>query len=450
MQKVFKSILVAMTVLVMVAPALAEVSVNGYFRTQATGEDFSLTKDGNSSSFVDNRLRMKVTNTLNENLKLVYFGEVDTPWGLKGKAASGGGELGADGVNIETKNVYANYKASIFDVTIGVQNFNDHVSDLVMDNDAAGITAKMLQGPVDVALVYSKLYENDSAEWDDHDLYGLQTGFTIKDTHRIGFDVMYFDNNADYVNATAGNDSSFDATTGRFTNGVSATSASGGEVTQIFYSLNGDFKVGNSNIKGWFLYGTEDREGNPAIGTDDVDGGNWAANLKFGQTFGKGDMSVCAIYIVPADKQEDIVLDDDHGTVNAFYQEGLSIFLTDMYYTSYSTQGARYRDAANTGYGLTSLSARGKINLPSDMYVNCALGAFMAADDIAYDDPVTKREGTYMGTELDLGIGKTFAEKFDLSLRGAYAVLGDFYDNTASGDDPENFWKVVAMLNIAY
>ncbi|RPJ81155.1 MAG: hypothetical protein EHJ94_05120, partial [Deltaproteobacteria bacterium] len=101
MQKVFKSILVVMTVLIMVAPALAEITLNGYFRTQATSEDFSLTKDGESSSFVDNRLRMKLTNTLNENLKLVYFGEVDTPWGEAGRAATGGGsggQLNADGV----------------------------------------------------------------------------------------------------------------------------------------------------------------------------------------------------------------------------------------------------------------------------------------------------------------------------------------------------------------
>jgi hypothetical protein len=54
-----------------------------------------------------------------------------------------------------------------------------------------------------------------------------------------------------------------------------------------------------------------------------------------------------------------------------------------------------------------------------------------------------------MGTEVDLMVGKTFNEKIDLSLRGAYAFLGEFFDDNVNGD-PDDAWKAVAMINVAY
>ena len=55
-------------------------SVGGYYRLQATSQSLDETND-NSSSFVDQRLRAKITGDLNDNVSLVWFGEFDSPWG---------------------------------------------------------------------------------------------------------------------------------------------------------------------------------------------------------------------------------------------------------------------------------------------------------------------------------------------------------------------------------
>ncbi|MEC8897015.1 MAG: hypothetical protein VX991_01660, partial [Pseudomonadota bacterium] len=85
-------------------------TVNGYYRLQATSESLDETND-NSSSFVDQRLRAKITGDLNDNVSLVWYGEFDSPWGDKGSCEDETcGKLSADGVGVETKNAYAELK----------------------------------------------------------------------------------------------------------------------------------------------------------------------------------------------------------------------------------------------------------------------------------------------------------------------------------------------------
>ena len=48
-------------------------TVNGYYRLQATSESLDTTDD-NSTAFVDQRLRAKITGDLNDNVSLVWYG----------------------------------------------------------------------------------------------------------------------------------------------------------------------------------------------------------------------------------------------------------------------------------------------------------------------------------------------------------------------------------------
>ena len=85
-------------------------TVNGYYRLQATSESLDTTDD-NSAAFVDQRLRAKITGDLNDNVSLVWYGEVDSPWGETGSCQGDNcGKLSADGVGVETKNAYAELK----------------------------------------------------------------------------------------------------------------------------------------------------------------------------------------------------------------------------------------------------------------------------------------------------------------------------------------------------
>jgi hypothetical protein len=86
-------------------------------------------------SQVDTRLRLYYTAKLNDNLKLVTKFEMDAVWG-----DSGWGDLGADGVSVEVKNVYAEWTMGSWMFRVGVQPWL-LARGFAIDNDAAGILA---------------------------------------------------------------------------------------------------------------------------------------------------------------------------------------------------------------------------------------------------------------------------------------------------------------------
>jgi hypothetical protein len=56
-----------------------------------------------------------------------------------------------------------------------------------------------------------------------------------------------------------------------------------------------------------------------------------------------------------------------------------------------------------------------------------------------------------MGFEGALRVGTKIADKVDFSLNGAYALLGDYWQDTAGlTDTPDDIWKGVAMLNVGF
>ncbi|PTB99181.1 hypothetical protein C9993_04300, partial [Marinobacter sp. Z-F4-2] len=121
----------------------------------------------------------------------------------------------------------------------------------------------------------------------------------------------------------------------------------------------------------------------------------------------------------------------------------LQIFGTDYYYNN-GAQGARsVKDAAYQGYGLMGLMVSGDQELSNDYYLKYGTGYFRAADDAP--DSAAQANGSTLGTEVAAQVGKKFAGVYDISLRGSYGFMGDFY-----GDDPEDTYKVVAMVNISY
>jgi hypothetical protein len=89
-------------------------------------------------------------------------------------------------------------------------------------------------------------------------------------------------------------------------------------------------------------------------------------------------------------------------------------------------------DAAWAGYGLVSGNVTASYKPTAKSYINSGLGYFASLEDTVQDDR-TDRNGTSLGTEVFVRVGYKFADNLDLSLNGAYAWLGDFYDNNGGG-----------------
>ncbi|WP_432415472.1 hypothetical protein ACRHM7_03615 [Chromohalobacter israelensis] len=151
-------------------------TVNGYYRLQATSESLDTTDD-NSTAFVDQRLRAKITGDLNDNVSLVWYGEVDSPWGETGSCQGDNcGKLSADGVGVETKNAYAELKVpnSDWKVRAGIQGYGfGKYESLVTNDDMNGVSFAGNVGMATLTGGWFKWEENDRDSADDVDFYML-------------------------------------------------------------------------------------------------------------------------------------------------------------------------------------------------------------------------------------------------------------------------------------
>jgi hypothetical protein len=427
-------------ILAVATPALAEFKISGYYRLMAYSAEVrsgggtveggyasnSTDEEGDSRQMIDQRLRMMVTNQLNDNVGVVWHGEVDTPWGETSKGAiGGGGQVGADGVNVETKNVYLDLKSGDTSARLGIQTLFDAYQGIVFFDDMAGLAVTHKMGATTLTAAYSKWDEDSNrSDWDDLDFYVADVKHKFSDNFALGGSVYFYDDND--------------------SNGADT------QQTEIFFfGLNADWKINDQFALNGYVLGQSGEVDNKNI--KDVDTEAMAASAKATMKLEGGDLGLRVIYF-----SED---DDDKDQMNwktpqgryDFVSENLMQMLTDKFVCNYGKERYAMADAAEAGYGLLAFVASGNHKLPQGMYLNWGAGYFMAMDDERNDEASKSREGDTIGYEVAARVGKKYFEKVDVSLNLSYAGYGDFYDNTAPGsDDPDGTYKSYLMVNVPF
>lgn len=433
MKKLLRTALVGTVALGLAAPAFADHQIGGYFRTQFIMEQLTAdnqAKDQRPVKGVDNRFRARWQNNINEYVSAVLFMEVDTPWGEQSKGGIGaGGQKSADGVNFETKHAYLDLKLPDTPVSarIGIQGFGGNFDGAIMNDDMAGIKLNAKMDMFDATLFWSKYVEGNRVSEDDIDLYVLQLGLAPVKELKLGLE-GYFQNNqpADFQ--------------------------------QYWLGAKAGYKLPVVDLSGWFVYNFGTNES----GASDVDVSAWAAFLKGSMAMAGAKVDLRFLYYSKDDDATDDGSFNQADSTSGFgsgsgafeYSDaGLMILLTDVDYNNFGGGRRALTDAAYAGYGLFGgvLTANYTPPAMKNMYVRGALGYFMALDDKHSKNDATKREGTNIGGELAVKVGYKIAGAADVSLRGAYALLGDFYDKTnAEGKDPDDLYKLIAMVNVPY
>lgn len=379
-----------------VAPAFAEVTVSGYLRTimQADNVDGGGAKDAPTASEIDQRLRALITNKINDNVKVVYYGEVDTKWGQ-----DTGGKLGADGINLQTKNVYMDFNVpdTMMNFRVGVQGFNPGFDGFVLNHDAAGVVGNFkMSDTAKLTVHYSKFDEGVVTASDDTDYYAAVAALKAGDA-AINLMAAYLDAKADDANLQ-------------------------------YLGAEYKGKIGDIGLNAWLLYnmGTFDEdlptEGDISGFAGTVQGVFGPAAVRFlyvsGDDGGSAPDSDAFIY--------------DLGGAYYFAGENLQIFFTDPYYMNL---GSTNLDKA--GNGLMALTAKYDTKV-GDYYLKLGAGYFESAEDNVAGD-------ADMGYELAGRFGRKLADKVDVSLNAAYVGIGDYID--PNGDD---IYKVNFMLNLPF
>ena len=352
-------------------------------------------------------------------MSLVWYGEVDSPWGEKGSCQGDNcGKLSADGVGVETKNVYAELKVpnSDWKVRAGIQGYGfGKYESFVTNDDMNGVSFAGNVGMATLTGGWFKWEENDRDSADDVDFYMLSAELHPSEVFHYGLTGAQISNSSQAA-----------------LNGTAA------RTDDNYFGAYADFTYNKMAYSGSVLY-----KKSSGRDSDATDGDTYMLNLYAQRHWGNASLKIHGIYI-PAD-------DSSNGADRfAANQSGwelnssnLQIFGTDVYYNN-GSQGARsVKDAAYQGYGLMGLMVSGDQELSNDYYLKYGTGYFRAADDAP--DSAAQANGSTLGTEVAAQLGKKFAGVYDISLRGSYGFMGDFY-----GDDPEDTYKVVAMVNISY
>jgi hypothetical protein len=382
---------------------MAEVKLNGYFRTQmqADNVDGNGAKDAPTDAAVDQRLRMLVTNQLNDNVKVVYYGEVDTVWGVNsGTKLAGGGQVGADGINVETKNAYVAFKVpnSMFDFTVGIQGFNLGFDGVVIFQDAAGVAANMkLSDTATVTAHYAKFNETATIDANDTDYYAAKGSFKLGES-KLGVIGLFVNDN---------------------------TNTTENDVMGLGAEFNGKF--GGAGVNAWLLYTDQDFD---AVAGRDQTGYGASVQAVFGKA------AVRATYLSGDDgtgTSGDQLLTDIGGGAFMFVNENLQINFYDVYYNNLGSTAK----ALKRTQGLMALNAKYDMML-GDMYLKLGAGYFLTAEEnVAGEDE--------LGMEIAARLGQKIAEKVDVSLNAAYATAGDFY-----GTNTDDMYKVNFLINVGF
>lgn len=180
-----KNLTVLMTLLLVIAvvvPAFAlDFKYGGQFRARWISNDHmdgtSEVGTNDNQNFFDQRLRLYFTFIASENLRVVTKFEIgDSIWGRTnatgGLVANGrfgaGGNVGADAVNVETKNAYVDFNIPMTPVTglVGIQGIN-LLNSWIIDDDFSAAVFKANLDPVKVHVGYVAGQNDDVTKWQD-------------------------------------------------------------------------------------------------------------------------------------------------------------------------------------------------------------------------------------------------------------------------------------------
>lgn len=396
----------------------------GYQGNFFDGQSAKLFADAHSGFFAEQRARLQYTAKANDNLKLVTHFELDSRFGGKKITAGVNGYLGTDSGNdagnldadqltLETKNIYLDFNCPITgaNVKVGIQPWADSYGSLFALADAAGLSATKKFGDVTATLAWFRPYDITNGDGRGPgqfttDLIVADAKFALNKDMKLG---------ASYYNVQD------DAT------------KLGYELLHVL-GLNADLTFGPANVKPFFLYEFGEYNANDDISafafgaTAKVKVANGAVNLAgfylSGDKNTSGDrdsfvnLSASTTYFNPANMW---LLIRSGQAINS----STSILGNDL------TVGGRGSIGLFAGYEGTA----GKL------FYNANVGYMMAAEERGTED-------AGIGTEINAQVGYKLFDNLSASAAAAYAMLGDGMSKSgktisgkgvADADDPYMF-----------
>ncbi len=392
-----------------------------------------------SSNFIEQRARLQYIAKANADLKLVTHFELDyTYWGnssfgfnsapgvSSGSGRNGGGAIGADTVNFETKSVYldANVAKGV-NMKLGMQPYNDSFKGILFDADMAGIAFSSSYKNFTPSIAYFRF--NDSGVAQDrvlghltNDLFLLDGKYAVSKDLKVGAAYYLFRNNAVTTNSNLLND------------------VAKQDVKMSTFGLNAEYTSGPLTLNGFGVLqaGTVNARSTTA----------WALNAGAKYKVGPGTARTEFLYVSGDNKTT--------GHSNAFYSVFNHIGLNEHgYYDNEMAILGRDKNAYTTDNSIipsAGNNAQGQIggyigyDLPINAKLTTAFNAgFAAVAKENANKPINTKTGganksNYLGTEINAEATYQLLDGLTVGTRAAYVMLGDYYKDVALNGTPEN------------
>lgn len=423
-------------------PAMAfENEFHGMYRFKASmtnmpgAQTATIANDPQTKGFFEQRARLMYVAKASDDLKLVTHFELDySKFGdaSYGLARNNGAALGADEINLETKNIYLDFNiptANKINFKVGMQPWVDSYGGLVVNADMAGILASAKYGNLANSIGFFRFDDKAAVSGKNtRDFFVIDSKYNLTKDFRIG--ASYYLLNDDMEAAVA-------------------TDPTRAAKTSIFHmlGLNAQAKAGIATIDGGLVYQFGNLEA-PVNKHQTAFAGYAGSKL----AVGPGTFNIVAAYTSgDSSANGGNAFKSVHNTTsasyseNTFYGANMHLLLRSKYEINYGSYAIASSNNQNQGMTIGSLGYDMKFT--DKLYGNANVGFGAVSKDTG-----KTHKSKYLGTELNAEVGYKLADNLNVSVLGAFMKLGDYYDGKGvpAGKKPNDPFYTTLMLNYVF
>jgi hypothetical protein len=419
-------------------------------------------KNPGTRNYMEQRARLMYMAKANDDLKLVTQFEIDSRWGdnsynSNNTTRNNGGAIGADQVNLETKNVYLDFNvpSTPVNVKLGIQGYTDPYKGILINNDAAGVSVRSAIGNGVVGLSYFRFDDAVTPASGTATFIANGSGSATTATPTNFTNTTPGNRTRDFLTLGGKYNITKDVTVGAdYILLYSDILRNSQDRTNIhMVGVTGEGKVGPATIGGFILYQTGKLGRSGVVGNGQTLNA-FAANVGAKSKIGPGTARLNLLYISgdnnpnSGDRNDFQTIMERGATTAAgskFYTAEMLILLRNKYASN--SDRALVFDLNNKAQGLIGGFVGYDLNI--DKFFIYSNAGFAAAAKTNLNTPAGG-SGNYLGTELNTEIGYKLYDNLTASVQAAYFILGDLYNRTAAGSNPENPYTARIMFNYTF
>lgn len=383
---------------------------NGFYQPDKS------TRKQYSANFIEQRARLQYIAKANQDLKLITHFELDyTYWGNSSYVVgrNQGGAIGADTVNIETKNIYldANPFKNV-NLKLGMMPSADAFKGVLFDADMAGILVSSSYGKFTPSIGYYRF--NDTGAGRDgvlghltNDMFMLDGKFEVAKNFKVGAAYYFFRDNK-----------------------AGTAPAPDNDVKIHSFGLNAEYVTGPLTLNGFAIYQTG---WNNTLLAQKTYVNAYAGNLGAKLNVGPGTARTEFLYVSGSDNGKNSFYSVDGE--NGYYSNEMTILGRDK--NAYTIDNSILFNSGNKGQG--QIGAFLGYDLPVSPKLTTAANVGFAWIAHKNGNSYSQTNGTnFLGTEINGEATYQLLDGFSCGVRAGYVILGGQFDNVATNGTPEN------------